>query len=810
MLETLWQDIRYDLRMLIKKTGFTVVALFTLALCIGANTAIFSLVNVVLLRPLPYHDPDRIATVWENTSSTGFTKQDVAPGNYSDLKNQQSVFEQITAVAHSELNLTGDGEPEKLEGCAVMTGFLSILGVRPMLGRDFLPEEDRHGAKKVAIISYGLWQRRFGGESSVIGEELILNNEKYEVVGVMTPGFQFLNREEDFLVPAAFRPEMLAYRHGHYLTVIARLKQGVTFDQAQADLSTIMQRIARDHPEAAGKLGIYVQPLHEHLTGSVRRPFLVLLVAVGFVLLIGCANIANLFLTHASARHKEFAVRIALGAGRQRIIRQLLTESALLGVLGGACGILFAYWSFTLLQQMIPESMISSAVLKIDWQVLGCTLVLALLTGLIFGLVPALQISKFDVNEILKQSGERAGGSSHKLRSLMVVAEIALALVLLIGAGLLIQTFYRLRNLDVGFHADTVLTLRTRLPRGKYVEHAKRVGFYDQVLERVKALPGVVSAGYTSNLPLVWMSGIYGVEIEGRPLDSNAVFDAVHRQISTDYFKAIGMSLRQGRHFDERDALQSQPVVIINETMARKYWPNENPLGTRFKIADPANGRPGLWLTIVGIVGDAKQNGLETAIRPEIYLPYQQVNYNFFSVPTILVIRTAGDPMIIVPSVRREVLAVDPELPVSNIQTMEDLLNEQVAQRRLGMVLLTAFAALALLLAVIGIYGVLSYFVAQHTPEIGVRLALGAQKGDVLKLVLWKGISLALIGVVIGLASSIALTRMMKSLLFGVSPTDPLTFMLLSLLILAVAFLACYIPARRATTVDPLIALRYE
>jgi putative ABC transport system permease protein len=811
MLETLWQDIRHGLRMLIKKPGFTAIALLTLALGIGANTAIFSLVSAVLLRPLPFHDPDRIVTVWEDASFAGFAKQNVAPGNYSDWKAQQTVFERISALTGSELNLTGEGGPEKLEGLAVLDReALDILGVEPALGRLFLPGEYERGANKVVLISHSFWQQRFSGVADVIGKELTLNNEKYSVVGVLPANFQFLNPNASFWAPAGFSQQMLAYRAGHYLTVIARLKQDVTLARAQAEISTIMQRISRDHPDVAGKLGAYVQPLHKHLTGNVRHPLLVLLVAVGFVLLIACANIANLLLTHASSRRKDIAVRTALGAGRWRIVRQLLTESVLLALLGGACGLLFARWSFAVLRQLIPEAMTPSAALRIDWQVLSYMTALSLLTGLVFGLAPALQVSKVDVNEALKQSGGRAGVSSRRLQNAMVVAEVALALVLLIGAGLLIQTLYRLRNLDVGFRPENVLTLRTRLPRNKYVEHPKRVAFYDQVLERVKALPGVASAGYTSNLPLVWMSGVYNVEIEGRPTGSGAATDAVHRQISADYLKTIGIPLRQGRYFDEQDTLQAQPVVIINETMARQYWPNENPLGRRFKIFDPANGRPGLSVTIVGVVGDAKQNGLEAAVKPEMYLPYQQVNYNFFSTPSVLALRATGDPMNLAAGVRREILAVDPELPASNIGTMEGLLNDQVAQRRLGMTLLTAFAALALLLAIIGIYGVLSYFVEQHTPEIGVRLALGAQSGDVLRLVLRKGISLALIGVAIGLISSAALTRLMKSLLFGVSPTDPMTFTLIALLLTAVALLACWIPARRAAKVDPMVALRYE
>jgi predicted permease len=810
-LETLWQDLRYGARMLLRNRGFTVVAVITLALGIGANTAIFSLVNAVLLRPLPFLQPEQVMTVWEAAPSDRIAKQRVAPGNYSDLKAQQTVFAQMAALTESELNLTGEGGPEKLEGFAVLDREgLDILGVKPALGRLFLPGEYVRGANKVVLISHSFWQQRFGAAPDVIGREMRLNDEKYSVVGVLPANFQFLNPDVSFWVPAGFSPQMLAYRAGHYLTVLGRLKPGLTQAQAQAEIKTLMQRIARDHPAEAGKLSAFVQPLHEHLTGEVRRPLLVLLVAVGFVLLIACANLANLLLARAATRRKEIAVRVALGAGRLRIVRQLLTESVLLASTGGMCGLVVAGWSFAMLRQLIPQGLAGSATLGLNGQVLAYTLILSALTGVLFGLVPAWQATRVEMNEVLKQSGARPGLGNRRLQQALVVAEVALALVLLIGAGLLVQTFYRLRHLDVGFRAENVLTPQTRLPRARYLEHAKRTAFFQQTLERVRALPGVVSAAYTSGLPLAGRGGVYTIAIEGHPAQAGVALEAGHRQISPDYFTTLGIPLRQGRTFDERDTLQTQPVAIINETMARRFWPDESPLGKSFTLYHDVQRRFLPPLTVIGVVGDVKQSGLETDIGPELYLPHTQVTYNSFSIPSHLAVRTAGDPLHLAAAVREAILAVDSNLPAADVRTMGGRLEELVGQRRLRMMLLTAYAALALLLAAVGIYGMLSYFVAQHTSEIGIRLALGAQACDVVRIVLRRGMGLALAGVVLGLLTSFAVMQLMKTLLVGVSATDPLTFGGIALLLLSVALTACLVPARRATKVDPITALRCQ
>jgi putative ABC transport system permease protein len=806
-MNTFWQDLRYGARVLLKNPGFTLIAVLSLALGIGANTAIFSLVDAVLLRPLPFHEPERLVMVWEDATSLGFPRNTPAPANYADWKAQNQVFEDMAALSWDNFALTEEGEPEKVEAQAVTANFFPLLGVKPMLGRAFTQEEDRPGANRVVLISYGLWQRRFGGDPALIGKDILLDGQKRTVLGVMPPGFQFLSKVTGLWVPIAFSPEALANRGGHYLTVVARLKPGVTLAQARADIAAITRRINQDHPTRF-ELGSVVISLREQLAGDVRPALLVLLVAVGFVLLIACANIANLLLARGAARYREIAVRTALGAGRRRIVRQLLTESVLLAVAGGVAGLLCAWLSFSFLKQLIPGGMALNAGVSIDARIFSFTLVLSVLTGVIFGLAPALQAAKVDLNEALKQGGGRTGtGAGHRrLRGALVVTEIALALVLLVGAGLLIQTFLRLRALDIGVNPENVLTLRTTLPRNKYTELPKRAAFYQPVLERVRALPGVVSAGFTTAVPLTWKGGTNSFTVEGR--EPGPGQDANSRQASVGYMETIGIKLRQGRFFDEHDDAQAQPVAIINETMVRQYWPGGNALGKRFKLGQVDSQQP--WVMVVGIIGDIKEMGLEAPPKAEMFFPYQQMSNAFWNAPRDLVVRTAGDPLSVVTAVRQAIWSVDPTQPVSNIRTMDEILSEEVAQRRIGMTLLVAFAALALLLASLGIYGVLSYAVTQRTPEIGIRMALGAGRQEVVRMVLADGMRLATAGVAIGLGVSLALTRLMTGLLFGVSASDPRTLTGVTLLLTAVALLACYIPARRAAKVDPMVALRYE
>ena len=810
-METLIKDIRYGVRGLLKRPGFTVIALITLALGIGANTAIFSVVNAVLLRPLQFRDPEQLVVVWEEASFAGFPTNTPAPANYIDWKNQNQSFADMAAAASSSFNLTGDGEPERVQANSVNANFFQLFGVQPLLGRGFLPEEDRAGGNKVAVLSYSLWQSRYGGNRNIINRDILLNGEKHTVVGVMPAGFHFLENDVRLWTPLALDQDELANRDGHYLQIIARLKPGVVLSQAQADMNAVMKRIATDHPgdTFAGKLGVVVMPLRDQLVGDTRGSLTVLLVAVAFVLLIACANVAGLLLARAVARRREIALRMALGADRARVVRQLLTESLLLATVAGVLGSVLAYASFTFLQGLIPEQMALSANLNLDVRILVFTLAISIVTGIIFGLVPALQAAKFDLNDALKQSSTRATASG-KLRSTLIVFEVALSIVLLVGAGLLIQTLFQLFRQYSVLEPDKVLTMRTILPREKYKEPQMRDNFYQQVLQRVAHLPGVASAGYSTSVPLMWKGGSSGFSPEGikSPIPGMS-YDAIHRQVSADYLKTMNIPLRQGRYFDSHDNAQSMPVAIINETMARQYWPGENALGRRFKVGDPGDDRLP-WMQIVGIVADMRQMGLTEPVKAEMYLPYQQINHNLWFIPRDLAIRTSGDTSKLVGAVRQIIREVDPDQPISNIATMGEVLGTEAAQRRMGMIMLVGFALLALLLASLGIYGVLAYFVTQHTNEIGVRQALGATPRDILFLVLKKGMGLTLIGVAIGLASAFAFTRLMSSLLFGVKASDPLTFAAVPLLLAFVALLACYIPARRATKVDPLVALRYE
>jgi len=809
-METLLKDIRYGMRGLLKRPGFTAVAVITLALGIGANTAIFSVVNAVLIKPLQFRDPERLAIVWEEASFAGFPRNTPAPANFVDWKAQNQSFTDMAAIASASFNLTGDGEPERISGQTVTANFFPLLGVQPVLGRAFSSEDDRPGSNRTVILSYRLWQTRYGGDPQIVKRDIQLNGAKYSVVGVMPPGFQFVESEVRLWVPIAFDQEDLTNRGGHYLTVVARLKDGVQLSQAQADMNAIMRRIAHDHPEETfdGKLGAVVTPLREQLVGDTRRPLLVLMVAVGFVLLIACANIAGLLLARATGRRREIAVRTALGASRFRVVRQLLTESLMLAATGGLLGSVLAALSFGFLQKLIPASMALSTALRLDTRILLFTLAVSVVTGVVFGLLPAMQASRVDLNEALKQSGGRSTSTS-KLHSIIIVFEVALSLVLLVGAALLIQTLFLLFNQYSVLKPDSVLTLRTELPRGKYKELSQRDAFYKSVLERLQHLPGVVSAGYTTSVPLSWKGGTSGFFPEHTltPI-AGMSYDANHRQVSADYLKTMNIPLKQGRYFDTNDNGQSLPVAIINETMARQYWPGENPVGRRFKLGDPDSDVP--WVAIVGVVADVRQMGLDAPVKAEMYLPYQQVSGQPWFSPRDLAIRTSGDPKDLIGVVREVVHAVDPDQPISNVATMQELLGEEAAQRRVGMTLLVVFSALAVLLASLGLYGVLAYFVTQHTNEIGVRLALGATPRNIVFLVLRKGMSLTLLGVAGGLVAAISLTRLVTSLLFGVEPGDPLTFVSVSLLLVTVALLACLIPARRGAKTDPMVALRYE
>ena len=810
-METFIQDVRYALRTLQRSPGFVAVAVLSLALGIGANTAIFSVVETVLLRTLPYADGDRLVMVWEDASFAGFPRNTPAPANYADWKAQNRSFQDMAATAGVTFNLTGDGDPERVMGRRVTRNFFDVLGVQPMLGRGFLPEEDAPGGGRVVVLSHALWQSRYGADRGVVGREILMNGEKYTVAGIMPPGFQFRSDEYRLWVPMAFTAQEIGNRDGHYLNVVARLKPEVTLVQAREDVAAITARIAAEFQGSSSRMSSAVIPLREDLTGDVSRPLQMVQVAVALVLLIACANLASLQLSRANARRKEIAVRAALGSGRGRIVRQLVTESMILALAGGAAGVLLAYWSFAFLRQLIPAGLTQFAVLSLNAPVLGYTLGVCLAAGLLFGLAPALQASKSDLGDALKQGDLRGGLGARggRLRNAMVVAEVALALILLVGAGLMVQTVYAMHSQYASLKPEGLLAMRTQLSGARYAQHAQRVAFFDQVLERVRAVPGIVSAAFTTSLPLDWQGGTSGFFPEGThtPLPGLS-YDANHRHVSANYFQTVGIALREGRFFVETDGANNF-VAIINETMARQYWPGQSAVGRRFKNGDPDQDLP--WITVVGVVADVRQMGMSEPVKAEKYFPYRQAMPEFFFAPRDLVIRTASsDPMSVVSGVREQIRAVDALQPISKVRTLDELLARESAPRRLGMTLLTAFAGLAVLLAAVGIYGVLAYFVAQHTREIGVRLALGARPADILGLVISKGMGLVSIGVAAGLAGAFALSRFIASMLFGVSATDVKTFAALPIALAVFALAACYIPARRASRVDPMAALRYE
>jgi predicted permease len=805
-MNELTQDLRYGLRSLRRQPVFTLVAVISLALGIGANTAIFSLVNAVLLTPLQFSDPNRLVMVWEAAPEIGFPQSDASVANFADWKAQNKVFDDMAGISFRSFNITGDGDAEKVQAYAATANFFPLLGITPALGRNFSSDEDQAGGSNVTILSYGLWQRRYGGDPGILGRDILLNGQKHTVVGVMPSSFRFLNGATSVWVPAAFTQKQFADRKSNNVTVVARLKAGVTTEQAQADIGNITKRITQEYPnEVPATLKAAVVPLREQVSGQSRRPLIMLLVAVAFVLLIACANIANLLLARATNRRQEIAVRSAVGANRGRIVRQLLTESVILSSLGGVLGLIVAAGSFEFLKKLIPPGIVAST-LRLDLRVLGYALFISVLTGIIFGLVPALQASRVDLSEALKQGGGSSGLGSGggRLRGSLVVTEVALALVLLVGAGLLVQTLSNLRGQYSILQPENLLTVRTVLQANKYYDAPKRWQFYEDVLDRVKALPGVVSVGYTTSVPLQWKSGANNFTFEGQQQAPGAVTNAIHRQVSSDYFKTIGIALREGRYFNNGDNENSQPSVIVNETLAGDCWPGQSAVGKRIQFENTP------WFTIVGVVADVRQMGIDLPVKAEMYFPYRQMKTSGGFRPRDLVIRTAGDPLKLVPAVRREVHAVDSEQPVSSVATMEQLLNDESQTRRVGMILLVAFAALSLLLAVMGIYAVLAFYVTQHRPEIGVRMALGARRRDILGLVLKKGMGLVLTGVAIGLLGAFALTRLMANLLFGVTPTDPTTFAAIALFLAGVAFLACYLPARWATKVDPLVALRHQ
>jgi len=913
------QDVRYGVRMLIRNPGFTAVAGLALALGIGANTAVFSVVNGILLRPLPYKDPGRL--VWITESIKELKAELVGGPDYLDWRDQAQTLGGIAAfevAAGGEgspsaqgggYNLTGRGEPQRVQGARVSANFFRVLGVQPQLGRVFTEDEDRPGSNHVVVLTFGLWQGSYGSEPSILGQTLVLDGENYTVVGIMPASFRFpQNPDVGVLLPIALNVvQERARMRMSIVDVIGRLKPGVTLPEARAELQLIMKRALSaprelpaeppQQPErdvfipgpaspgsappsptgtgtlnapvpagpalartlmtrpygagpapgrgpasmqqtpsggpsrVGGELGkfnarvpapapprrmmpmpipqVKVVPLQEKLVGNVRPALLVLLGAVAFVLLIACANVANLLLARGTARSKEISIRAALGAGRWRLARQLLTESVLLSCGGGLLGLLLAFWGVSLIVAFTPGRLAGEVFrqvsIGIDGWVLAFTLSLSILTGILFGLVPAFAAAKLDLNESLKEGGRMSGvGVRRSLaRSAFVVSEQALALVLLIGAGLLMRSFYRLLNVDPGFQPDKVLTMAVTLPPAQYPQAAQKSAFFEELLRRIQALPAIEHAGLCDSLPLTTFSMMMlGLQVEGQPLPPLGKSPVVSIiKVTPDYFHAIGMRLLEGRQFSGSDAPSALKVAIINQTMANHYWPNGDALGKHFRFG------PSAWVTVVGKVADVRHNGLEADLNPEVYLPMAQGDHLGFA---YVAIRVAGDPMSLATAARRAVSSLDKNLPVAGLETMTERLAGSVGSRRFNMLLLLTFASLALVLAAVGIYGVMSHSVTQRTHEIGVRMALGAARDDVLKLVVRQGMALAFAGVLAGLGVAVALTRLMSSLLYGISSRDPVTFVVVSLVLMAVAFVASYLPARRATKVDPVVALRYE
>jgi putative ABC transport system permease protein len=810
-MRSLWQDARYGLRTMLRQPAFAAVAVAALALGVGANTAIFSVVNALLLRPLPFREQERLVGVWETNGAND--RNEVAPANFADWRRHAAdTFEGLAAVNFWNANLAGDGQPERLQGFQVSPSLFPVLGAEPLLGRTFTNEEEQPGRDAVVLLSHGFWQRRFASDPSVVNRTINLNGRAYTVVGVMPPEFQ-IHRRADVWSPFAPEERTLANRTAHYLIVFGRLRAGVTPEGARAAMGARAANIAAQHPDTNAGWGANVVPLREQVVGHVETPLLLLLGAVGFVLLIACANVANLLLARATARRKEIAIRTALGAGRLRIIRQLLTESVLLAAAGGLLGLLLAWWGVELLASNLPQDALfalpTAREIGIDARVLAFALLVSLATGLVFGLAPALQATKSDLGEGLKEGGRTSGAGvpGRRLRSALVVSEVALSVVLLVGAGLLVRSVVGLLSVDPGFEGDNVTTMRVTLPRAKYNEPAKVTAFYDQLLERLKGLPGVEAAGATSDLPLGGSTSTTSFEIEGRPpLAPSQQPEALQIIVSPDYFRALRIPVVEGRGFTERDDPTQPRAVVISRQLADKFFPGESPLGRRIRDG----GGEGQWNTVVGVAGDVKHRGLGRDPQPTLYFAHKTDPARSM----VLSVRAAGGAEQIAASMRREVLAADPDQPVFDVRTAREAVEQSVSLERAVAFLLAVFAAAAMLLAAVGIFGVMSYTVTQRTQEIGVRMALGARPADILRLFLRHGLALSLIGAGLGLAASFALMRLMSSLiaglLYGVSATDPLTYAGVAVVLVAVALAACYVPARHATKVDPMEALRYE
>jgi putative ABC transport system permease protein len=813
-MEMLWQDIRYGIRMLFKAPSVSIVATIALALGIGANTAIFSVVNAVLLRPLPFANSETLMNVWETDPTRGYQRGSASYPNFVDWRDQSHSFAHMSTYHTSDFIMTGRGESTRLQGAVVNADLFPLLGVNPMIGRAFLPDEDKPGESgRVVLLSQQLFQQRFNSDPNVVNQSMLLDGKNYTIVGVMPQAFQFPIQNDPIelwttvAIDREGKEPITEERGAHYMNVIARLKPGVSKEQAQADMTSISARLEQQYPDKDLHKSSRVESTLEALVGDIRPALLILLGAVGCVLLIACANVANLLLARAMTRHKEMAIRSALGASRMRVVRQLLTESVLLSLAGGALGLVLAVWWSDLLVALGKQNIPRALQVGLDWRVLTFTLVVSFVTGVVFGLVPAIHSSKTELTESLKEGGRGSGEGArrNRIRGVLVVSELAVAVVLLVGAGLLIQSLWRLRNVSPGFESQNLLTFVVGIPEVKYPT-TKQAQFYHDLVARVGALPGVRSA--TSVIPLPLSGDMFRIsfETEGRPIAKGDQPSADFFCIGDDYFKTLGVSILKGRDFTERDNKESPGVIIVNQTFARKFFPNEDPIGKRIKPGISTDTDEPAMREIVGVVSDVRNRNLSSDLREGYFVPYRQVPFNQMT----MIVRTTNDPHSLMVAVQNEVHSMDQEVPVYSLKTMDEYISATVAAPRFNATLLFIFASVALVLTIVGLYGVMSYSVAQRTNEIGIRMALGAQTGDVLRLIVSQGFKLVLIGLGIGLIGAFGLMKIISSLLFGVTSKDPLTFVAVGVLLALVALLACYIPARRATRLDPLNALRYE
>jgi putative ABC transport system permease protein len=807
-MHNIWQDLKYAFRVLRKNPGFALGAIIVLALGIGANSAIFSVVNAVLLRPLPYTDAERIAMVYHvppQKSFPGMKIFAVSPANYLDWKSQSSAFDAMSIFHGTTMTVTGKDQPEAVPGIVVSSEFFQVFGAAPLMGRTFTPEEDADGHGHVVVLSYPFWQNHFGADPNVIGKNIAFNGQPYSIIGVMPERFYFPDQGEYF-VPLGWTDKERAVRNNHNYLVIARLKRGVGLQQAQAEINTISARLEQEYPEDDKGWGATIVPLREDFVGDVRPALLVLLGAAAFVLLIACANVANLVLAKTLGRRKEIAIRTALGAGWRRVMQQMLAETLLLAVAGGVLGLLVAHGGIRLIVAFFGDKLPQTGAVGLDTKVLGFTLGISILSGVIAGLAPAWRLARTNVNEALKQGTGRTDADSggRVTRNILVVCEVGMSLVLLVGAGLMIRTLWALHNVKPGVDPHNVLTFRVTLPREKYPKPEQQLNFYKQLVERTRSLPGVESAGTIDALPFTNDGSTQPIAIEGRPAVEFAMQPEVAvRTISPGYLRALRIPLFAGRDFSETDTLDRPDAIVISESMAREFWPNENPIGKRLTLSF----YPGKVREVIGVAGDVKFRGLDSRKSlATVYVPLAQIT--FWN--QAMVVRTSGDPASAASAMAAAVHQQDPDQPLRDVRTMDDILVDSLSQQRFSMLLLASFAGLALVLAAVGIYSVLAYAVRQRQREIGIRIALGAQLDDVLRMVLVEGMRPALIGVTLGLAGAFALKRAISSLIFGVSESDPLTFLSVSVLLAMVALVASILPAYRATKVDPMRALREE